>query len=366
MEEGKNTEALSLSLAAGIAAGTLLCGILPPPAVYPLSTCLCAALMAALLAVLGRRERGMETIRPLLLLMLLAGGFCAAVGALPGGVSLHGCAPERAAERLRRHIASLPFPHDGTGALVSALVTGDRSGLGAETVRVFRASGASHLLALSGLHVGVLYLAVERLLFWMGRAPRMRRIKAAVLVPLAGFYTVMTGASPSIVRAFLFIVIREVCALTGRARQGGKVLCLALTVQLVLSPAIIRSAGFQLSYLAMAGILLVYPRLKAWWPDDGRGRFHPLRGIWNAAALAISCQLFTGPLAWWRFGSFPRHFLLTNLLAIPLTSALLVLSLLTITLSAIGPCPGLLTVLTALTDALAQLLLRILSTIAGL
>ena len=353
MKEGKIIEGLSLSFAAGIAAGTVLCRALPPPAVYPLSAIAAAVLVAAIFGRGGRRSpTGWAA------LFLLTGLFCAAAWQLPGA-AWRWELPARAAQRLRGHIASLPFRHDGTGALVSALVTGDRSGLGAGTVRIFRDSGASHLLALSGLHVGVLYVVVERLTGWVGGAPRLRRIRAAVMVPLAGFYTVMTGASPSLVRAFLFIVINELCALTGRSRQPGKLLCLALTVQLALRPAVILSSGFQLSYLAMTGILLLYPRLARWWPDDGRWRFQPLRRIWKAAALAISCQLFTGPLAWWRFGTFPTHFLITNLLAVPLTGLLLVAALLTLLAGA--PDWGLVVV-----DTLATTLSGLLSVIAGM
>lgn len=363
MEEGKITGGLSLSLLTGIAAGSLLTAALPGPAIHPMTACTAAALAAGGLLVLHRLERRAGEALPLLLLFALTGLFCALSDALPGGELLLWALPQRCAERLRHLIATLPFAHDGTGALVSALTTGDRSGLDAATVRVFRDSGASHLLALSGLHAGVLYLTAQRLLFWTGQSPSARRFRSLLLVALAGFYTVMTGASPSIVRAFLYISVNEICRLGQRSRPPGKVLCLALTVQLVLSPAAIRSTGFQLSYLAMAGIFLLYPRLKAWWPDDGKGRFHPLRSIWNAAALAISCQLFTGPLVWWRFGSFPTHFLITNLLAVPMTSALLVVSLLTIVLSATGLCPGF---LLSLTDFLARLLVSVLSVIAGL
>ena len=79
------------------------------------------------------------------------------------------------------------------------------------------------------------------------------------------------------------------------------------------------------------------------------------------AALCISCQLFTAPLAWLRFHSFPRYFLLTNLLAIPVTSVLMGTALLTLLLQALGCCPPLL--LTA-TDSLCRLLLWILEVIA--
>jgi competence protein ComEC len=80
------------------------------------------------------------------------------------------------------------------------------------------------------------------------------------------------------------------------------------------------------------------------------------------AAIAISCQLFTGPLAWIKFGTFPRHFLLTNLLAIPVVTALMWVSVITIALYGLGWCPGL---LITITDGLSRLLVWILTVISS-
>ena len=79
--------------------------------------------------------------------------------------------------------------------------------------------------------------------------------------------------------------------------------------------------------------------------------------------MAISCQLFTAPLAWVLFGTFPKYFLLTNLLAMPLTTAFMVLSVATVLLTAAGWCPS---ALIQATDALCQLLLTVLEIIAGM
>ena len=138
-------------------------------------------------------------------------------------------------------------------------------------------------------------------------------------------------------------------------------LCLALLVQLVLDPSVICSVGFQLSYLAMAGIFLVYPVLEKCYPEGSR--YNPLRWIWKTAALSISCQLFTAPLAWLRFHSFPRYFLLTNLLALPLVSILMTVAVATVILSALGWCPAL---LITTTDGLGRLLLWVLEVICAM
>ena len=169
----------------------------------------------------------------------------------------------------------------------------------------------------------------------------------------------MTGASPSIVRAFLFIAINEILKLTHRQRNAIRVLCLALLIQLVIQPRVISTLGFQLSYLAMAGIFILYPVMEKWYPESRS----PLRWVWKSAAMAISCQVFTAPLVWFRFHSFPRYFLLANLFALPLVTALMILAVGTIALQAMGICPS---AAVWATDSICKLLLWVLETIASL
>ena len=87
----------------------------------------------------------------------------------------------------------------------------------------------------------------------------------------------------------------------------------------------------------MAGIVLLYPVLEKWYPKGSS--LNPLRKIWQMAAISISCQVFTGPLAWKVFGTFPRHFLLTNLMAIPLVTVLMWTAVFTVMLYGLGWCP---------------------------
>jgi competence protein ComEC len=359
MVEAKSIETLSVSFTAGVIAGTGLSAAGPA---LPLT------LLSLLLLPLVFRHRMIRlpsagSVTVMALTFLLLGMFCAWNGAQAGIPLLSPLedAATRSADALRNFIDSLPFGQKETAPLLKALLTGDRSGLSPETVAAFRGSGASHILALSGLHMGVIYLIFDKLAPLIGQSRTARRLRYAAILTGAAFFTLMTGAGPSIVRAFLFIAIRETLRLTGRPCRPVKVLALALLVQLVMDPGVIRSLGFQLSYLAMAGILLLYPILERWYPESAR--WDPFRRIWKMAALSISCQVFTAPLAWLRFHSFPTYFLLTNLLALPLTSALMGTSLLTLGLEAIGFCPSLL--FTA-TDFLARLLLWILTVIASM
>ena len=350
----ESIEALAVHFTAGVAAGALLLRLSASPAV--LSSGL-LVILSSLAAVVLKTERS-SLLFPVFLLL---GAFCALTDAFPGAESTSFL--ERwttgLADRLREYIDRIPFPSESTAPLLKALLTGDRSGLSRDTVRIFRESGGAHLLALSGLHIGILYLILSKLLWPLGNSLRARRIRYALIILAAGIFTLMTGSSPSIVRAFLFIFLTETARITGRPRDPIRILSTALLIQLVLTPSAITSVGFQLSYLAMTGIFLLYPILDSWYPKGYR--FDPLRKIWSAAALSISCQLFTGPLAWLRFHTFPSCFLLTNLIALPLTTLLMGCSVATLVLQGVGICPGF---LLKATDALAGLLTGTLQTIS--
>ena len=356
MAERAGIEALAVHFTAGVAAGAFLLRLPADPVFFSSGLLL---VLASLVVIVLKTERG-GLLFPAFLLL---GAFCAYADAFPGADTATFLERWTSAwaDRLRAFIDGIPFPHEGTAPLLKALLTGDRSGLSPETVRVFRESGGAHLLALSGLHIGILYLLLSRLLWPLGNSPRARRVRYALVVLAAGLFTLMTGASPSIVRAFLFIFLNETARIACRPRDPLRILTTALLFQLVITPSAITSTGFQLSYLAMAGIFLLYPVLDGWYPKGLR--FDPVRKIWEAAALSISCQVFTGPLAWFRFHSFPTYFLLTNIFALPFTTLLMGSAVATLVLRGIHCCPG---ILVRATDWLCQVLVWILQVISSM
>lgn len=347
---------LSLAFALGVAGAAAF----PlPGGAYAVPALIASALAALALLFLLVCPASMEAAVGALLFFAL-GFMVYSTSALsaPSAVRLSWGSPARGALRaLVARIEALPFAGAHTAPLLRALLAGDRAALPASVTAAFRASGASHLLALSGLHLGILYLVFSRLLSLVGNGPGQRVFRSIVLVLLCGAYTLATGASSSLVRAFLFVLIGEgIRHFPGRKKSLARVLLAALTGQLLFSPLSIRSVGFQLSYLAMAGIALVYPLLKDWYPAP-QGSRSPFRWIWNSAALSVSCQVFTAPLVALRFGTFAPYFLLTNLLALPLTELLMISALLSLTLFPSGFLPQ-------LTDHLASLLVRLLEIIS--
>ena len=356
MAERAGIEALAVHFTAGVAAGALLLRLPADLSILSISLLL---VLASLVVIVLKTERG-GLLFPAFVLL---GAFCAFADAFPGADTATFLERRASAwaDRLRAFIDGIPFPSEGTAPLLKALLTGDRSGLSQDTVRVFRESGGAHLLALSGLHIGILYLLLTRLLWPLGNSPRARRVRYALIVLAAGLFTLMTGASPSIVRAFLFIFLNETARIACRPRDPLRILSTALLIQLVITPSAITSTGFQLSYLAMAGIFLLFPILEAWYPKGLR--FDPVRKVWEAAALSISCQVFTGPLAWFRFHTFPTYFLLTNLVALPFTTLLMGSAMTTLALQGIHCCPGF---LVRTTDWLCRTLVWILQVISSM
>lgn len=266
-------------------------------------------------------------------------------------------------KQMQNAIDRIPFSDEETRALIKALLTGNKESLSPEIKNAFRSSGASHILALSGLHLGIIYAIISKPLSLCGNKFVIRRIRAIFIICVCCLYTLATGAGPSITRALIFILLRETAILSGRYHSLSQTLMASLLIQLTLYPSEIRNIGFQLSYAAMGGIAFIYPWLKRLWKpslnsdskeshsDDSQTRAGKILTsatgwVWNSAALSISCQITTGPLAYIYFHSFPQHFLLTNLISLPLTGIIIPCALLTLIMSCIGYCPQVLLWLT--------------------
>ena len=359
MDEARDMMRISLAFTAGVGLSMLCARFVEagPGAGYGAAVAALAATLL-LMPVLPRQR----TLPVAVLLFFCTGFFChrsMLLGGGPAGWPGTGPGP---LEELCTLIDSIPFPHDRTAPLLRALLTGRRDGLDPDTVRDFRASGAAHILALSGLHLGTICLLIRTSLFLLGRHPAARLLRSGITVMAAVLYAHWTGGSPSIVRAMLFITLGEIARnCPGRKRSNIRVFCTALLLQLSLRPDVLGSASFQLSYLAMLGIFVLFPRLEALYPAPARR--DPMRRLWKALALSLSCQAFTAPVAWIHFHSFPKYFLITNLLALPLTELLMCSAAATVLLSAAGICPPL---LVRGTDLLAETLRRCLEIIASL
>lgn len=216
-----------------------------------------------------------------------------------------------------RHFAT---EHVGGEAapIVVALLTGDRSGISAERRETFAASGTAHVLALSGLHVGILSLALFVLLSWIPN--RWIRLLLFSLVLVA--YSLLTGGAPSIVRASMMAIFFLTGRTIGRASRPLNTLALAGLLLLVADPHALFDVGFQLSFAAVGGILLFYARTTKLLERVAPLLFRatPIAWLVRLLLVTLAAQLGTLPLTILYFDGVPILSPITNLAVIPLVT----------------------------------------------
>lgn len=203
------------------------------------------------------------------------------------------------------------------GAILSAIAIGDRIRIDRALKTDFKRSGAMHLIALSGLHIGVLYFFLTLTFAMMGNSRPARLIRKLLIMALLWSYAIITGMSNSILRAVIMITVYEAGDLMDSRRDLLRALAISAFIITLTNPDAPFQIGFQLSFSAMAAICFVYPRVKALL----QCRTAIMEKVWNVTALSISCQAATAPLVLLYFGTFPKYFMVTNFVAIPLTSA---------------------------------------------
>ena len=251
--------------------------------------------------------------------------------------------PARAARAMQDHVAEL-FDGD-EAAFLSAILTGDTSGLSEEARSDLSEAGLSHILAVSGMHCGFLLTLI---LLVTGR--HRRRLLAALALPILVFYTILTGASPSVVRACIMVLFVLAAPLFQRDSDPPTTLSAALFLILLANPFAAASISLQLSFGAMAGLLWLTPRIQdLLLGEKSRGRVYRL--LASSLSATVGAMVFTVPLCAVYFGSLVLISPVSNLLCLTASSAVFMLGLLAVLASflwlplgaVIGFLPALLT-----------------------
>ena len=215
-------------------------------------------------------------------------------------------------------------------AILTAFVTGSKESIGKSTKETFRSSGAAHLLALSGLHVGILFMILNRITALFSLTLAARRMRVLVVVGCTAAFLTITGFIPSLARAIIMAAICSIAKVWGYRIARAETLVITAFLLICYNPQVVASIGFQLSFAAMAGIMLIMPTLSESLKrvmERWRGRGMASRIIsWCAERIAapllltISCQITTLPLCLYYFQSFSNYYLITNLIAIPVVA----------------------------------------------
>lgn len=201
-------------------------------------------------------------------------------------------------------------------ALSKALLTGDRSELDRDLVQAYANTGVVHIMAISGLHLGLIYILLVRLCSLIPIVKDNRYIRFVLILCAIWFFAVMTGSSPSVMRSAVMFSFLALSILKKRKIAIYNFWAAAAFILLCVRPKLLFNVGFQLSFLAVLGILVVQR------PVYRQMRFENklIDYIWQLISVTLSAQLFTLPLCLYYFHQFPGFFILANLVAIPLAT----------------------------------------------
>lgn len=229
--------------------------------------------------------------------------------------------------QLLEHYRQTPMEDDAY-AVLAAMTLGDKSALTAELRETYSVTGASHVLALSGLHLGIIYMLLSSMM--LGR--RRFWLSQVVIVLCIWAFAFLTGLSSSIVRSATMITVYVIFSVGGRNRSSVNLLAFAAMAMLLIDPTALFDVGFQLSFMSMLSILLFMPLIECWWPANHR-LTKWMRGI---VGVSVAAQLGVAPLIAFYFGRFSTYFLLTNFVVIPAVTVILCGALLVLLIPSLG------------------------------
>ena len=200
-------------------------------------------------------------------------------------------------------------------AVISALTLGYKADLSPEVKQSFSASGAMHVLAVSGLHVGIIFFIISNLLFFLERKKYGRLLRFFLVIGALFSYALLTGLSNSVLRSTFMFSLICVGDIFARQKNTYNTIAASAFILLLINPLSIMDVGFQLSYLAVLSIVFFQPRiyslfkLNSYLPDK----------IWQLVSVSVAAQIGTFPLTLFYFHQFPVYFIITNIFVIPLS-----------------------------------------------
>jgi competence protein ComEC len=217
--------------------------------------------------------------------------------------------------------AKISIPSEA--GLTEALLIGFKEDLDYTLQEQYTATGVSHIIAVSGMHLGLIFYVLTMLISHVVSRKNARLVGLSIILPLLWTFALITGASPSVLRSVVVFTI----LLLGNAmlKKSGSINALLTSAffLLVFQPNLITDIGFQLSYAAVLSIIIFEPMVSRWLYLKNKS----LAYLWSMIAITIAAQILTTPIVLYHFKQFPVFFLITNLIAVPLSSLVLLLAI---------------------------------------
>ncbi len=234
-------------------------------------------------------------------------------------------------------------------AVVAAMALGDKSALTHELRDTYSVSGASHVLALSGLHLGIIYCMLWLLL------PHRRwpAVSQTIILIVMWLYVLLVGMPVSVVRSAVMLTVYGLLSISHRNKMSVNALAFTAIVMLMWNPEWLFDIGFQLSFMAVLAILLFVPVFEDVFSAKYLQEHRLVRYVWGLVAVSVSAQIGVAPLLAYYFGRLSTYFLLTNFIVLPAAYIILGFSLIVLLF------PSLAYILLYIVDTLNAVLFRI-------
>ncbi len=227
------------------------------------------------------------------------------------------------------------FGSDELG-IIQALLLGERNDISEETYNNYKNAGAIHILAVSGLHIGILLLILQLILQPVDNLPYGKKIKLPLIVALLWAFAFLAGLSASIVRAVTMFSFLAYAEYLNRPANKFNILALSMFFILLIKPTYLFHVGFQMSYVAVFTILWVYPILQNFWQP----KYSILNKIWQLLSISVAAQLGVLPISLFYFHQFPTLFFISNLVIVPCLGFILSGGIVIILLSLLNLLPN--------------------------
>ncbi len=216
-------------------------------------------------------------------------------------------------ERIQTSLTKQIFhimPDSATAGIAAAMFLGENDFLDSDISSDFSQAGVSHILAISGQHISMIFILLNLLLTPLHFVPKGKRYKNLVVMGLLLGYMLLCGAGASVVRSVAMFCIILLAKFFRRRYKILNLMGLAAIIQIFFSPSVLFNLGFQLSYSAVASIVIFYPIFENYFRTNSR----VLNEIFSWIGITLSAQVFTFPFILMAFGKFPTYFLLSNVL----------------------------------------------------
>jgi len=239
--------------------------------------------------------------------------------------------------RTRSHLAIVIDKHfnQESSALLKTLLLGKRTDLDNEVYQHYVDAGAVHILAISGLHVGIITAILLLLLQKMPNLSFYRPLRYFILLAGLWAFAFIAGASPSVLRATVMFSFVGLSSLIRRKQGRFDALMLSMLFLLLINPYYLYDVGFQLSYAAVFSIMKFYPVMRKWWQPENKY----LQWIWSLFLVGLSAQIVVLPISLYYFHQFPILFFVSNLVVVPLLQPILIGGIIALCLGSLGILP---------------------------